>query len=129
LDFLTYCGKGMYYDDNFLEMPQSKRIPATLIKPYLNKNHVLYTDNYYTSTMLAKFRLQNRTHLVGTIRTNRKNFPKDLIDIPLEKRTAAFSQSTNISEVLVSKYRAIKDKFNKKQKVVYSLSLTIIPIW
>lgn len=112
----------MYYDDNFDELPHSERIPVSLIEPYLNRNHVLFTDNYYTSPNLAKFLLENGTYLVGTIRSTRKNFPKDLIDVPLEKGTAAFSRSQNHPEVLVSKYRDSKDKANKKQKVVYLLS-------
>lgn len=32
LDFLVYCGKGMYYDDNFDELLQSERIPVALIE-------------------------------------------------------------------------------------------------
>ena len=32
LDLLVYCGKGMFYNDNFEELPQSERIPVSLME-------------------------------------------------------------------------------------------------
>ncbi len=147
LDFLVYCGKGMYYDDNFNDLPASERIPVALMQPYFDKNHILFTDNYYTSPSLAKFLIGHGTHLVGTIRTNRKNFAYDLIDTNLEKGQASFAklkryeakqqegqspqepqQNANMEDpediphMIITKYRAVKDKANKKPKVVHLLS-------
>ena len=79
LDFLVYSGKGMFYDDNHHnEMPSTERIPSVLMGPYLGKGHILFTDNYYASPTLASFFLANKTHLCGTVRNNRKHYPKDL---------------------------------------------------
>lgn len=47
-----------------------------LMRGYLGKGHVLYTDNYYTSPQLAKYLIDNGTGLVGTLRKNRKHLPK-----------------------------------------------------
>ena len=64
LDFLVYCGKGMYDDDApYLEMPSSEHIPMVLMEPYIGKGHTLYTDNFYTGLSLGKHFLQNNTHL------------------------------------------------------------------
>ena len=101
LDFLIYCGKGLYYNDDNNEMPSTERIPVSLMQPYLNKNHVLYTDNWYTSPTLAKYFLDNGTHLCGTVRPNRKHFCKDIVDVPLEKGEGTFYHSTNEPQIMV----------------------------
>ena len=53
-------------------------ITITLMRPYLNNGHTLFVDNFYTTPRLAQYMLEHDTKLVGTIRSNRKNFPKDL---------------------------------------------------
>ena len=79
----------------------TERIPLTLINPYLNKGHTL-------------------TKLVGTIRANRKNFPKDFTrDKDIPKGSAVFKQNNSI---LAMKYRGVKDKVQGKPKVVHLLS-------
>ena len=90
----------MYYNDDNNEMPSTERIPAMLMQPYLNKNHVLYTDNYYTSPTLAKYFLDNGTHLCGTVRPNRKHFCKDIVGVRLEKGEGAFYRSTNEPQII-----------------------------
>ena len=61
LDFLVYSGKEMFYDDNHHnEMPSTERIPSVLMGPYLGKGHILFTDNYYTSPILASFFWQTK---------------------------------------------------------------------
>ena len=114
-------------DDSNVEMPCTERIPASLMSRYLNKNHVLFTDNFYTSPSLAEYFLQNGTHLCGTIRSNRKHFCKDIVDVPLEKGKSAFYRSTNNPRIIVGKYRAAKDKASKQQKIVYLLSTCHAP--
>ena len=122
LDFMVYCGKGMYDDDDpHEELPYSERIPVVLMQPYMGNGHTLYTDNYYTSPALAVHLLKNKTHLCGTIRNNRKNFAKELIDAQLQKGEAAFYKCDN-PNMIACKYRATKDKSTGKQKVVYMLS-------
>lgn len=45
----------------------------------------MYTDNFYTSVSLAQWLLLQKTHLVGTLRTNRKLNPPKLAKKRLEK--------------------------------------------
>ena len=135
LNFLVHCGKGMFTDDvPNSDMPTTERIPAVLMSKYLGKGHILFTDNYYTSPTLASFFLKNNTHLVGTIRSNRYNFPKDLIAMPLEKAKARFfcqeeDPANPINDpMVVIKYRAHKDKAGGKQKIVSMLTTCHQPI-
>ena len=80
LDFLVYCGQGMYSDDDlYSKMPASERIPMILMEPFPGKGHVFYTDNFYTSPLLAKHFLSKDTHLCGTIKKNRKNVCTDIV--------------------------------------------------
>lgn len=50
----------------------------------------LYTDNFYTSVSLAKSLLKRKTHLVGTLRRNRRNNPEDVIKEKLKKGELIF---------------------------------------
>jgi len=60
------------------EFQMSEKIPLTLMQKYLNKGHRLFLGNYYTTPTLALDLLQSRTKLVGTMRLNRRQFPRDL---------------------------------------------------
>ena len=69
-----YYGKGMSGDDNLnSQMPSNERIHSVLMEPFLGKGHNLFTDNYHTSSTLAKPFTDNSRHLCGTIKTNRYN--------------------------------------------------------
>jgi len=59
-DFLIYrysedMTKELEMDGAFLIV---ECIPITLIEPYVNKGHRLFLDNFYTSTRLAEFLLE-----------------------------------------------------------------------
>jgi hypothetical protein len=64
----------------------SQNVVLTLAKNLFNKGRTIYTDNYYTSIDLAHSLLEKQTHLVGTLRSNRKLNPKAVIDKKLKKR-------------------------------------------
>ena len=109
-------------DNEHEDMPATEPIPVELMKPFLNKGHILYTDNFYTSPMLARFLLQNQTYLCR-LTTNRKHYCKDISNVILEKGTALFYQTSSVnSKMLACKYRASKGKAGNKPKVVFMLS-------
>ncbi|KAK3893834.1 hypothetical protein Pcinc_002370 [Petrolisthes cinctipes] len=60
----------------------SGSVVKALMGDYLDNNHILYTDNYYTSPALSQFLLQHQTGSCGTIRVNRKGWPA----FPLTRR-------------------------------------------
>ena len=110
LDFIIYQGQM----EPQLIVPEgenwliTERITLTLINPYLNKGHTLVIDNLYTTPRLAYYLLQKSTKVVGTVRSNRKNFAKDFTrDTDIPKGAAEFKHAHN---VLGIKHRAAKDK-------------------
>ena len=53
-------------------------VVKTLLKEakQLNKEHRVYTDNFYTKPALAETLLQQKTILTGTVRANPKGIPE-----------------------------------------------------
>ena len=54
-------------------------------EPYLESGRTVCTDNYYSSIPLAQCLLEHKTHLVGTLRANRKGLPATVCDARLKK--------------------------------------------
>lgn len=75
---------------NVLEMTQQ----------YLNFGRTIYTDNWYTSVKLAQILLEQNTHLVGTLRANRNQNPKDVVTKKLKKGQFIAQQSDHGITVL-----------------------------
>ena len=90
LDFLIYHGNSAAELTQLPDFLTTEKIPITLLQPYLNNGHILFTDNFYTTPRLAQYLLLNGTALVGTVRPNRKNFPKMLSSTSLGKGVAEF---------------------------------------
>ena len=67
------------------------------------------TDNFYSSIRLAEKLISRKTHLVGTLRRNRKGIPLKVKEKPL-KRGQVYSQQ-NRSGVLVLKWKTKRDLF------------------
>jgi hypothetical protein len=74
LHFIVYTGAQTEME-SIPKLAVSSGIVATLMKPYLNKGHSLYTDNYYTSPTLSAFLFDCKTDSCGTVRLNRKCMP------------------------------------------------------
>ena len=73
-----YCMRVEIYSggDEMLSCESAFNVVNELISPYTEYNHILYTDNFYTSVKLARYLRGFRTHLVGTVRKNSKLFPE-----------------------------------------------------
>ena len=56
-----------------------------LSEPYHGQNYTLYTDRFYTSVALCEALLTKDTLLCGTVMTNRRGFPRELIQ-PMDRR-------------------------------------------
>jgi hypothetical protein len=119
LDNLIYCGSLDAELDEGEGFLTTERIPMTLMNDYLDDGRVLYMDNFYTTPRLAKYFLDRGTHTCGTVRTNRRNFPRELARAEIAKGTSMFY---TCKDILVVKYRANKDKSDGKPKVVHVLS-------
>ncbi|XP_069176049.1 piggyBac transposable element-derived protein 4-like [Procambarus clarkii] len=53
----------------------SGSVVKTLMEPLLNKRHILFTDNYYTSPLLTRYVLALNTGECGTVKAHRKEMP------------------------------------------------------
>jgi hypothetical protein len=78
-----------------------------LMEGLLDCGRVLYTDNWYTSIVLAKNLLQRRTNLVGTIRKNRRGLPKMVTGIKLKRGSLVARQNQN--GIVVLKWKDKRD--------------------
>ena len=94
-NFQVYTGK----EPGTAEVGLSYRVVYDLMQPYLNKGYKLYTDNFYTSPKLVKDLLNDGTYLTGTVRANRRGFPKDLVGAKLDRYGAEFKHSNGITAV------------------------------
>jgi hypothetical protein len=74
LGFIVYTGASTAIERTE-KFGISGDIVLTLMKPYLNKNHILYVDNWYTSPILFKHLLEQQTGACGTVNPNRKGMP------------------------------------------------------
>lgn len=81
----------------------TETIVTSLCENYLNEGRTIVTDNFYTSVPLAEKLLSQNTHLVGTLRKNRRFLPKDVIEKKINK--GEFVGLENSSGVVVSKFK------------------------
>lgn len=73
-------------EDKESDNTKTEAVVMRLMKPYyLMKGLELYMDNYYNSYELSEKLLSFKTHTNGTLRSNRKSNPKDLIKKKLKK--------------------------------------------
>ena len=86
LDFLVYHGNlapGLTtIEDGSLI---TERIPVRLMQKFVHKGHHLFIGNYYTSTSLVTYFLQNGIYITRMMRDTRKHFPVVLKTITLKK--------------------------------------------
>eukprot|EP00745_Piridium_sociabile_P024139 TRINITY_DN37977_c0_g1_i4.p1 TRINITY_DN37977_c0_g1~~TRINITY_DN37977_c0_g1_i4.p1 ORF type:complete len:171 (+),score=28.16 TRINITY_DN37977_c0_g1_i4:68-580(+) len=80
----VYTGKHGQQVNKLLGL--SARVVIGLTKPVHNCGHIVFTDNFYTSPVLAKYLLSKGTYLCGTMRPNRIGYPRDLIRTKAEVR-------------------------------------------
>lgn len=92
-NFQVYCGK-----DKTPNQSSSEKVVISLADNLLDKGRTIYTDNYYTSISLAHQLQKRNTHLVGTLRHNRKLNPKHITDRKLRKgETVAAESNTGVT--------------------------------
>ncbi|CAI6377535.1 unnamed protein product [Macrosiphum euphorbiae] len=78
--FKIYAGK-----ESVVGQRVSTRIVTEMAEEYLDMGRTMYTDNWYSSYDLATELLKRSTHLVGTLRSNRKNNPTEVIKKKLKR--------------------------------------------
>ncbi|XP_025407126.1 piggyBac transposable element-derived protein 4-like, partial [Sipha flava] len=102
LNFIIYKGKGTVIDENGVTFG----IVTKLMQNYLGKGHTLYMDNFYNSVQLVQHLYNNKITVVGTLRKNRKDNPKEVLNSKLNKGEVSHAQKGNIH---VIKWRNMRD--------------------
>jgi len=73
-NFIVYTGKDTIYGQRHTGEQTSSRIVLEVAHDPLDKGYCLYLDNWYTSPNLVDNLFTRKTNVVGTMRTNRKEF-------------------------------------------------------
>ncbi|XP_055918374.1 piggyBac transposable element-derived protein 4-like [Eupeodes corollae] len=89
------------------EVGLAKNVCTELCQGLLNEGRCLFVDNFYTSYELAQSFLQQRTHVVGTLRANKRNLPKEVLLAKL-KRGEVISREDN-DGIVVLKWKDTRD--------------------
>lgn len=71
-----------------------------MCKDIFGKGHTVCTDNWYTSVDLARQLIARNTHLIGTMRSNRRGIPKDLVAKKLKRNEYIAKESLDGLTVL-----------------------------
>jgi len=74
-NFIVYTGKDTIYGQRHPGEQTSLRIVLEVAHDLLDKGYCLYLDNWYTGPKLVDTLCTRKTDVVGTMRTNRKEFP------------------------------------------------------
>ncbi|KAJ8930975.1 hypothetical protein NQ314_016172 [Rhamnusium bicolor] len=99
-----YVGRDLTND---LTQTASHNVTLKLIEDLLGEGRTLYMDNFYTSVPLAYDLIKQKTHLVGTLRFNRKYIPQEVKDAKLVKGAIIAKESPE--GVTVLKWRDKRD--------------------
>ena len=67
--------------DNTVEIGLGANVVSKLTKDLVGRHHCIYMDNFFSSYSLLHSLLEKGIYATGTLRPNRKHFPRDLIDV------------------------------------------------
>jgi len=101
-NLLVYCGKM----DPLSGFGHAETVVLKLMDNILDRGHVLYTDNFYTSVPLAQQLLTRKTYLCGTLRKNRKYLPEAVASSNLKKGDVVAHRS---DQIVVVKWKDKRD--------------------
>lgn len=98
--FKLCCNRGYTWNFKIYEGKErdvSGAVPTNVVlklsENLLGAGRTIVTDNYYTSIELAKTLLDQETHLLGTLRKNRKNLPEEVTKAKLKKGEVVAKES------------------------------------
>lgn len=89
------------------EVDQIEKVCKELSENLRNEGRTLYIDNFYTSYQLAKYFLEQKTHIVGTLGTNKLSLPISVIKAHLRRGEAIAREDQN--GIMVLKWQDIKE--------------------
>ena len=97
-NFIVYTGKDTIYGQRHPGEKTSSRIVLEIAHDLLDKGHCLYLGNWYSSPNLVDTLCTRETD-VGTMRTNRKEFPVFVKRVRLKRgNSSSILQETDVME-------------------------------
>jgi hypothetical protein len=82
LKIIMYTGSA---DPELSGSQHTEKVVLALLADKLDSGHSVFMDNYYNSVNLTKELLKRNTYVTGTLRSNRKNNPAEVIIKKLKK--------------------------------------------
>lgn len=113
LNFSVYEGKSKETEDG----TSGERVVLRLANNYLRKGYCLYFDNYFSTYTLIQQLLANETFACGTFRSNRKNYPTEIMKIDKGMKPGDFDSASS-GEISFCKW---KDRGKKNVIIISSL--------
>lgn len=133
IGFKIYTGQ----DQEDKNLSASENVVLDLSKPILDKGYTLYLDSWFTSPELYLKLSEKKTNVVGTVRPDKKHFPKELKSVNLKKgdtkikscksllalkwkdrRDVYMLSSKHVNEKIINTGKIIKIKKKQKQEEV-----------
>lgn len=105
-DLFIYIGDQTVFDDNLKDLAYGEKTILQLIKPLLNKGYILTMDNYFSGLPLFNKLFDNYTEAIGTLRSNRKGIPQEMVE---KKLKAGESFHLYSQKYMLVKYKDKKD--------------------
>ncbi|KAJ1092961.1 hypothetical protein NDU88_006071 [Pleurodeles waltl] len=102
----------------------SEKIVWELGRRLFNKGHHLYVDNFYTGVRLFKELFRVDTVACGTIRSNRKGYPKELV---CKKREKGQCSALRNDELLALKFVDKRDVY--MLSTIHDESTSPVAVW
>ena len=87
-------------------MGQTGAIVLKLMEDFLGKGYTVFADNYYNSVKLTNFMSKKQTYICGTLRSDRKGNPKEVVSKKLKKGEVEWKRRET---VVVSKWKDKRD--------------------
>jgi len=107
--FQIYTGKENNRDK--IAGNKSSEVVMSLCKDILGKGHIICTDNWYTSVDLAEKLITMNTHLVGTLRKNRRGNPVEVVSQKLKLKRGKVIARENKKGITVLKWKDKRDVY------------------
>ncbi|KAJ1143324.1 hypothetical protein NDU88_009634 [Pleurodeles waltl] len=102
----------------------SEKIVWELARRLFNKGHHLYVDNFYTGVQLFKELFRVDTVACGTIRSNRKGYPRELVCKKLERGQCSALRN---NELLALKFSDRRDVY--MLSTIHDESTSPVAVW
>ncbi|XP_023313019.1 piggyBac transposable element-derived protein 4-like [Anoplophora glabripennis] len=115
VNFQIYEGKNN--NNKFASLSLGEKTVMHLCEPFLEKAYCVYFDNFFSSFRLLSKLYDKNTFACGTFRTNRKNYPKELLADEKVLKTGQ-SDCDMSDDISVAKW---KDRGKKSVVVISSM--------